>query len=253
MITIDTKNATVTAVENGQTRTYSFDSDEAFELISRVWLRCGWDKKYTYAFSWFGRPVIQLPEDLVRMQEIVYAVKPDVIIETGVAHGGSLVFYASLLKGMSGGRVVGVDIEIRPHNRKAIEAHELASMITLIERSSTEPSTVDEVKKMVAGKRTLVVLDSNHTKAHVLGELEAYAPLVSLGSYIVAMDGIMGDLEGAPRSKPGWSWDNPRDAAAEFAAKNDSFKVVEPDFPFNEGTVRQRVTYCPGAFLLRVK
>ena len=106
---------------------------------------------------------------------------------------------------------------------------------------------------MIGDDRTLVLLDSNHTKQHVLAELNAYAPLVSVGSYIVAMDGIMGDLEGAPRSKSGWSWDNPRTAAEEFVSNNDSFQVVEPEFPFNEGTVKHRVTYCPGAFLRRVR
>src|SRR5690606_19131155 len=147
------------------------------------------DNKYVYGFSWMGRPIIQLPEDMIRIQEVVYRLKPDVIVETGVAHGGSLIFYASLCKAMERGRVIGIDIEIRPHNRKAIEAHELAGFITLVEGSSTDPAIVQEVKSLVApGETAIVILDSNHSKQHVLDELEAYADLVSVGSYIVACD-----------------------------------------------------------------
>src|ERR1043165_10147614 len=120
-------------------------SPEAFAAISRAWLRSGWDTKYVYGFTWLGRPVIQLPEDLIRVQEVIYRVKPDAIIETGVAHGGSLVFYASLLAAMGRGRVIGIDVDIRPHNRAAIEAHPLAARITLIEGDSILPATVDRV------------------------------------------------------------------------------------------------------------
>jgi cephalosporin hydroxylase len=141
-LVIDTDAKTVTVTDGGSSQTHDLYSTEAFALISRQWIRVGWDQKYPHQFSWLGRPVIQLPEDLIRLQEIVYAVKPDVIIEAGVAHGGSLIFYASLCKAMDRGRVIGIDIEIRPHNRQAIEAHELFSLITLIEASSTDPATV---------------------------------------------------------------------------------------------------------------
>jgi cephalosporin hydroxylase len=197
--------------------------------------------------------MIQLPDDMMRMQETIFAVRPDVIVETGIAHGGSLVFYASLCKAMSRGRVVGVDIEIRPHNRKAIEEHFLADAITLIEGSSIDPATVARVRAQIRpDERVIVLLDSNHTKAHVLGELEAYGPLVSPGSYIVAMDGIMGEIVGAPRTSPDWTWNNPAEAAKEFAAAHPEFALEEPAFPFNEGTVRERVTYWPSAFLRRL-
>ena len=159
--------------------------------ISDIWLRAGWDNKYVYSFTWMGRPIIQLPEDMIRLQEVIYEVRPDVIVETGVAHGGSLVFYASLCKAMGRGRVIGVDVEIRPHNRAAIEAHALFPLITLIEGSSIEPQIVEEVKSLIKpDEKTMVVLDSNHEKQHVLAELRAYSPIVSVGSYIVAMDGI---------------------------------------------------------------
>ena len=124
-------------VHETSSETHIFDlySREAFELISMQWVRVGWNQKYPYTFSWMGRPIIQLPEDMIRIQEVIYRVKPDVIIETGVAHGGSLIYYASLCKAMENGRVIGIDIEIRPRNRKAIEYHELSSYLRLIEGS----------------------------------------------------------------------------------------------------------------------
>jgi cephalosporin hydroxylase len=242
-------------VENEEgTNSYAMDTPEAFALISQAWLRCGWDNKYVYSFTWMGRPMIQLPEDMLRLQEVIYQVKSDLIIETGVAHGGSLVFYASLCKAMEKGRVIGVDIEIRPHNRRAIESHELHSFITLIEASSTAPETIAQVKSLIKHDETvMVLLDSNHTKEHVLAELNAYAPLVTANSYIVAMDGIMGQLGDAPRAQPDWSWNNPKQAALEFVATNKAFLVEEPPFPFNEGHITERVTYWPSAFIKRVR
>jgi len=233
---------------------YPLGSSEGFNAVSRAWLRSGWDAKYVYSFTWMGRPIIQLPDDMVRLQEVIYAIQPDVIIETGVAHGGSLIFYASLCKAMEKGRIVGVDIEIRPHNRKALEEHPLHSYLTLIEGSSVDPAIVDQVRSNVrAGESVLILLDSNHTKAHVLAELEAYAPMVTVGSYIVATDGIMSWLGGAPRTQPDWSWNNPYAAASEFAHTHPEFVIEEPAFPFNEGAVRDRVTYWPGAFLKRIR
>jgi cephalosporin hydroxylase len=234
-------------------QTLEIGTPEGFAAISHAWLRSGWDAKYMYSFTWLGRPIIQLPEDMVRTQEVLHRIQPDVIVETGVAHGGSLIFYASLCKAMDRGRVVGVDIEIRPHNRAAIEAHPLSPYITLLEGDSVAPATLDRVKALVKpGETVLVLLDSCHTKAHVLKELEAYAPLVTPGSYIVATDGIMGDLCGAPRTEPDWVWNNPKEAAREFAAATPAFVVEEPPFPFNEGTVTERVTCWPGAYLRRV-
>lgn len=250
MIVIDEDRVVVT--EDGAERTLSLGSPEAFALLSKLWLRSGWDTKYVYSFTWLGRPIIQLPEDMIRIQEVVYSVRPDLIIETGVAHGGSLIFYAGLCKLLGRGRVVGIDIEIRPHNRRAIEAHELAPLITLVEGSSVAPETVAQVSDQVQpGETVLVLLDSHHARAHVRAELEAYGPLVTPGSYIVAMDGIMADVVGAPRSQPDWNWNNPKQAALEFAAEHPEFVLEEPRFLFNEGTITQRVTYWPSAFLRR--
>jgi cephalosporin hydroxylase len=253
LISIDLDRGLVKIDDGDKSAVHRLDTPEAFALISKVWLRAGWDNKHVYSFTWMGRPIIQLPEDMVRLQEVIYSVKPDVIIETGVAHGGSLIFYASLFKSMEKGRVIGVDIEIRPHNRKAIEAHELYPFITLIEGSSTDPQIVEQVKSQVgAGETVMVLLDSNHAKDHVLAELNAYGPLVSKGSYVVAMDGIMESMAGAPRSRPDWKWNNPKSAALEFVRAHPEFVIEEPKFVFNEGNVTERVTYWPGGFIKRI-
>jgi cephalosporin hydroxylase len=175
-------------------------------------------------------------------------------VETGVAHGGSLIFYASLFEAIGKGHVVGVDIEIRPHNRSAIEAHALSKRISLIEGDSVSDQTIEKVRSAVRpGATVLVVLDSNHTRSHVLAELERYSQFVSVGSYIVATDGIMGQLAGAPRSAPDWTWNNPLSATKDFLATRSDFVEEEPRWLFNEGLVRDRVTHWPSAYLKRVK
>ena len=253
-LTIDTKAQTLSLEVDDTSRKIPLYSKEAFELISTQWLKVGWNQKYGYSFSWMGRPIIQLPEDMIRIQEVIYQVRPDVIVETGVAHGGSLVFYASLCKAMGRGRVIGIDVEIRPHNRKAIEEHELFEYISLVEGSSVEPQTIANVKSFVKpGEKVFVVLDSDHSKQHVLAELEAYCDLVSAGSYIVVADGIMESLVGTPRSSEDWSWNNPKAAAEQFIKNNHSFVIEEPVFPFNEGSIIQRVTCWPSAWLRRKK
>jgi len=233
---------------------YDIGSPEAFNIISDVWLRSGWDAKYVYSFSWMGRPIIQLPEDMVRTQEVIFNIQPDVIIETGVAHGGSLIYYASLCKIIGKGKIVGVDIEIRPHNRKAIEEHFLYPYITLIEGSSTDDDIVSKVKSHVKpNDKVLILLDSNHTYNHVLSELNKYSGMVSIGSYIVATDGIMEKVVGAPRTQPDWNVNNPKKAAEDFVKANPNFIIEEPEFPFNEGVIKDRVTYWPSAFIKRIK
>jgi cephalosporin hydroxylase len=248
------KDKVVVVDEKGERAEYDIGTREAFSVLSKLWLRSGWDTKYVYGFTWLGRPIIQLPEDMIRIQEVIYQVRPDVIIETGIAHGGSLVFYANLCQGMGRGRVIGIDIEIRPHNRKAIETHELFQYITLVEGNSIDENIVKTVKSFVdPGEKVIVILDSNHTKEHVLAELCAYSELVSVGSYIVACDGIMENLVGAPRSGEDWAWNNPKAAVEEFVRNNPNFIREEPRFSFNEGLVKERVTYWPGAFLRRAK
>lgn len=248
-ITIDTDTKTIEA----DGKIHPLYSKESFELLTRQWVKVGWNEKYSYTFSWMGRPIIQLPEDMIRTQEVIYRLKPDVIIETGIAHGGSLIYYASLCKAFGKGHVVGVDIEIRPHNRKAIESHEMAPLITMIEGSSTDPAIVNKVKTEVKpGDTVLVILDSNHTYDHVMGELKAYADLVSVGSYIVATDGIMFDLEDVPRGGKGWRTDNPKNAAEDFVKAHPNFIIEQPSWPFNESTLKDNITHWPGAWIKRV-
>jgi len=190
---------------------------------------------------------------MIRLQEVIYQLKPDAIVETGIAHGGSLIYSASLCQLTGKGRVIGVDVEIRPKNRQAIEAHPLASYITMIEGSSTAPETIQKVKALInPGDVTIVLLDSCHTYEHVLAELEAYGPMISRGSYIVAMDGIMQDVVGAPRTDPDWTTNNPQTAVREFLAGHPEFVLEEPAFPFNESMITDRVTYWPNAFLKRI-
>jgi cephalosporin hydroxylase len=252
MITIDGDHLVI--VERDERRELNIGSPEAFRILSRLWLRSGWDNKYVYSFSWLGRPVVQLPEDLIRIQEVMCSVRPDVIIETGIAHGGSLVFYATLCQAMAKGRVIGIDIEIRRHNRIAIEAHPLSPLITLIEGDSVQSATVEQARAQIRpGETVMVLLDSCHTKEHVFEELRAYSPMVSPGSYIVATDGIMKDLVGAPRSQPDWAWNNPCQAALDFVEENPDFSIDEPKLPFNEGEITQRVTYWPSAFVKRLR
>lgn len=185
--------------------------------------------KYSYNFSWMGRPIIAYPQDMIAMQELIWEIKPDLIIETGVAHGGSLVYYASLLELIGeGGLVVGIDIDIRKHNKDLIEAHPMMKRIQLIEGPSTSEEVITQVRRIAADKSTIMVcLDSNHTHKHVLEELELYAPLTSIGSYCVVFDTI---VEHLPNNylEGGRQWgvgNNPKTAAIEFLRNNQNFVV----------------------------
>lgn len=252
-VIIDSTQKTLTTQSAGVERTLPLCSKEAFELLSHFWVTVGWNQKYTYTFTWLGRPTIQLPEDMIRAQEVIYQVKPDVIIETGVAHGGSLIYYASLCKLIGKGRVIGIEIEMRPQNRLAIEAHPLFSLITLLEDDSVARKTFRHVKSLVKpGETVMIFLDSCHTKQHVLAELETYHGLVTPGSYIVATDGIMKDLYDVPRGKPEWISDNPASAVTEFVQNHPEFLLEEPAWPFNESKLDKSVTQWQGGWLKRV-
>ncbi|MGI9483338.1 MAG: CmcI family methyltransferase [Hyphomicrobiales bacterium] len=240
--------------EIGDELSLLLSTPEAFDIASKAWIRAGWDVKHHYSFSWLGRPVIQLPEDMVRMQELISALGPDVIIETGIAHGGSLIFYASVMEALGHGRIIGIDIDIRPHNRTAIEAHRMFKRIELIEGSSTDNAIVSAVGESVKDDITvLVILDSNHTKAHVLAELNAYGPMVTPGSYIIATDGIMAQVAGGPRTKPDWQWNNPSQAALEFVKENPDFIIETPAFTFNESYVKNPITHYPLGAIKRIR
>src|SRR4029077_4469040 len=157
MLTIDEARGRITVSHaDGSAEEHRFDSPEAFEAVSAAWLRCGWDVKYVYGFTWMGRPMIQLPEDMIRIQEVIWRLRPDFIVETGVAHGGAVIFYASLFEAMGHGRAIGVDIDIRAHNRTAIEAHPLAARIELVEGSSTSHSTLAAVRHGIAADESVL-------------------------------------------------------------------------------------------------
>jgi cephalosporin hydroxylase len=239
--------------ENDLVKEYNLYSKDAFEIISNEWIKIGWNLKYPYRFTWLGRPIIQLPEDMVRIQEVIYKVKPDIIIETGVAHGGSLIFYASLCKVMDKGRIIGIDIEIRPHNKREIESHPLSSYITLIEGSSTDFITFESVRQKIRREDiVLVILDSCHSKSHVTQELDMYSKLVSSGSYIIATDGIMKELYNVPHGNKDWIWDNPSSAAIEFSKKHEDFCLEQPTWMFNESQLTTNITHWPDAYLRKI-
>ena len=222
-------------------------ADHDVQALSRIWMREISPHKYAYNFRWMGRPIIQFPQDMMAMQEIVWATRPDLIIETGVAHGGSVLYYASLLELMGHGEVVGIDIDIRAHNRGAIEAHPMSKRLHLIQGSSIAPDVVARVQALAVGKRTLVVLDSNHTHEHVLAELRAYAPLVCPGGYCVVLDTL---VEGMPAalSNPDRPWgvgNNPKTAVREYLAQNSDFEVDE------DMEAKLLITVAPGGYLRR--
>jgi cephalosporin hydroxylase len=202
--------------------------DADMQALSRAWLSEVTRRRYTYNFSWLGRPVIQLPQDLLAVQELIWQVRPDLIVETGIAHGGSLIHSASLLEILGGdGIVVGVDVDIRAHNRREIEAHPLARRIRLIEGSSTDTAVAAAVREHARGRHAvMVMLDSNHAHAHVLKELELYAPLVTRGSYLVVFDTIIEDLPDELFAGRPWGKGNsPKTAVREFLKTNPRFEI----------------------------
>ncbi|MFO1000207.1 MAG: cephalosporin hydroxylase family protein [Planctomycetaceae bacterium] len=224
--------------------------DKDIQALSRIWLREITPYKYTYNFKWMGRPVIQLPQDMIALQELVWQIKPDLIIETGVAHGGSIVYSASLLELLGGdGLVVGIDIDIRAHNREAIEGHPMMKRIRLVQGSSIAPETVAEVRRLAEGRqRILVLLDSNHTHDHVLGELEAYAPLVKAGSYVIVYDTLVDDMPASFFGDRSWGpGNNPKTAVAEFLRRSDRFEIDK------DLDCKLLITVAPDGYLKCVK
>lgn len=219
-------------------------SDASFRTLSRSWFDASCRHRYSYHFTWLGLPVIQYPQDLVALQEIIWRVRPDTIVETGIARGGSLIFFASMLELIGSGRVVGVDIDIRAHNRAAIESHPLARRIELIEGSSTDPAVGRRVRNSVQGRSAMVVLDSSHSHQHVAEELMLYSPLVRKGGYLIVLDTVVEDL---PADLfPGRPWgpgNNPRTAVQAFLRQNDRFQAdteIENKLMF---------TVAPGGYL----
>lgn len=207
--------------------------------------------RYSYNFTWLGRPIIQIPEDIISIQEIIFSVQPDLIIETGVAHGGSLILSASLLEliGSSTSKVIGIDVDIRAHNRLALENHPLFHRLHLIEGSSISPEVISEVREISADKScVMIILDSNHTHEHVLQELRLYSPFVTHHSYLIVLDTVIEDLP--ENSFPDRPWDkgnNPKTAVWEFLKENDQFEIDK------ERENRLLFTVAPDGYLKRVR
>ena len=239
-------------------------NDEGLRTKSLDWMSDITQKRYAYNFKWLGRPIIQVPQDMVAIQELIWKIRPDLVIETGIAHGGSLILSASMLAlldycdAVESGqalnlkatrrRVLGIDIDIRAHNREAIEAHPMAHRIDMLQGSSIAPEIIAEVRQRAQGhERVLVILDSNHTHEHVLAELEAYAPLVSPGSYCVVFDTVIEDLPAGMYPDRPWDvGDNPKTAVHEFLSRNSDF-VVDEDIE-----AKLMITVAPGGYLRRL-
>lgn len=245
-------------------RLQSYAQDSDFSALSRDWLQASMQRQYVYNFDWLGRPIIQYPQDMVAMQDLVWRVRPDLIIETGIAHGGSLVLSASLLAMLdmcdaieagtvfdprqSRRKVLGIDIDIRPHNRAAIEAHPMASRIAMVQGSAIASDVVAQVQAFAKDyRRVMVCLDSMHTHAHVLAELEAYAPLVTPGSYCVVFDTFVDDMPpGFFVDRPWDVGDNPKTAVRQWLLSHPEFEIDA------EMENRLQVTVAPQGFLRRV-
>lgn len=233
--------------DNGQNEGL-IEAGHAFTKTSAV-------SKYSYNFSWLGRPIIQYPQDIVAMQELIWSIQPDLIIETGIAHGGSLIFSASMLElnavcgGPQAAEVLGLDIDIRAHNREAIEAHPMFRRISMIQGSSIAPEIIEQVKAKAAGKqRVLVCLDSNHTHDHVLAELEAYAPLTTVGSYCIVFDTIVEDMPADMFPDRPWGpGNNPKTAVWEWLKAHPEFETDK------QIDYKLLISVAPDGYLKRVR
>ena len=229
--------------------------NKVFSIASENWITTAQSLKYSYHFEWLGRPIIQYPQDMMAMQELIWTVQPDLIIETGIAHGGSLIFSASMLElnaicgGCQDAEVLGIDIDIREHNRKAIKSHPMFKRISMIQGSSIAPDIIEQVKAKAEGKqRILVCLDSNHTHDHVLAELEAYAPLTSVGSYCVVFDTVVEDLPDEMFGDRPWGvGNNPKTAVWEYLKTHPEFEI--------DKKIQHKllITVAPDGYLKRVK
>lgn len=221
-------------------------TEEGLQVMTELWERTCFHHRLMYEPTWLGVPIIQIPEDIVMVQELLWKLRPDVVLETGVAHGGSLMLSASILELIGKGRVIGVDIEIRKYNEIAINSHPLSKRISLLQGSSIDPETIKTLKSDIKDdEKVMVVLDSNHSYDHVLKELELYSQLISPGGYMIVMDGIQGMLATNPAGKPEWGEDNPLRAIHDFLKKNSNWEI-DPTY------TRLRATCCPDGFLKRI-
>ena len=212
---------------------------------SKTWTNHVFDYEYVYHFRWMGRPIIQLPQDMIAVQELIWKIKPDLIIESGIARGGSLIFYASILELIGHGKIIGIDVDIRKHNKKKIENHKLFKRITMLQGSSIDNKVFEKIKKNTKNKKKIMVfLDSNHSEEHVLMELEKFSEFVKKGSYLIVFDTMMEDMAKHHFHNRSWGHgNNPRTAVWKFLKNNKRFKI--------DKTIQEKllVTSCPDGYL----
>jgi cephalosporin hydroxylase len=247
-ITQNQDSASQTLSEQQQAAQALQSADADLQRLTGEWFVRVCRHRYSYNFTWMGRPIIQFPQDMVAMQEIIWQTRPDLIIETGIAHGGSLIYYASLCEMIGHGAVLGIDVDIRAHNRTEIEKHPMFKHITMLEGSSVDEEIVRQVHEYAQGKSVLLILDSNHTHHHVLRELELYSPLVKKGGYLVVFDTIIEDMpDDFFPDRPWGIGNNPKTAVREFLTKNDRFEI--------DATIPAKllITVAPDGYLKCVK
>jgi len=221
-------------------------TEDGLALMTQLWGRVSFHHRLGYEPTWLGVPIIQMPSDIVMMQELLWKVRPDVVIETGVAHGGSLMLSSSILELLGKGRVIGVDIEIRKYNEIAIKSHPLSKRISLIQGSSIDEKTIKAVRQQIKDDdKALVVLDSDHSYEHVLREMELYSCFVSKGGYMVVMDGVQEMLSDNPTGKKEWKHDNPLRAIKEFLRERSDWEI-------DNTYTRLKSTCCPDGFLRKI-
>lgn len=250
---IDTETQTLAVEEGDFQEVLPLYSQRSFESVSRQWLRIGWSLSYYMSFSWLGLPVIQIPEDLIRLQEAIHQIQPDFIVETGVYRCGSLLFHATICEAIGKGHVIGIDLSVDKSDLDVVRSSPLGQRITVIEGNSTSPPVFAKAaSKIPPGSSVLVILDSSHTRDHVRAELELYSKLVTSGSYIAVADGLMQDLTDVPGGRLEWTTDNPLAAVQDFLKSHPEFEQLDPPHPFGEGPLAGcSVTHWPRGWLRR--
>jgi len=250
-IIIDTESSVLQLTENGATTEYSLFSPEAFRLLSRQWIALGWNLGHWSTLTWMGRQLLQLPDDVLRLAELFWKLRPDVIVETGVYEGGSTLFFASLCRSYGAGRVISIERELRPGVRVAIE-QAAGDLVTLIEGDSASPEPALQVRRNIRpAERVCVFLDSDHAAQHVAAELHHFGPLVSPGCYLIVADSICPDLAHTPQGERTWYCDHPGTAVNEFLVLHPEFSRQRPTALFSAAFDFTELSYFPGTWLRR--
>ena len=252
-ILIDSETQVLTISDREKESTVPLYDPAAFAVLSSQWTRVAWSLKYYHTYQWMGVPILQLPEDLIRLQEVIFRLQPDLIIETGVFCGGSLVFAASLCESIGKGRVIGIERDLRDDARQYLASHRLASRISVIEGDSTAPEVIAALQRQWnPAEKVLVILDSDHSAQHVEKELGVYAPFVTAGSCLIVEDAVMKDLIDVPGGDPSWNWDNPGPAVDDFLSKHPEFYRLSPSLETADSPIKlPSPTFWPNGWLWR--